>query len=266
MHSEVTRIRVLIYQSIRYLAGLLLRFGILAKDFIELSKLAYVDAAMREFSGQSKRPSVAWLVERTGLSKHEVRRLRSLVEADEVPDAIVFPRAKGLIFQRWFTEPEYLGPDGQPKALPHGPGAGSLVELVQESMPGSAPDDIIQGLFADGQVYAKAPGGILPTNRSLTSAPDAEGLWAMLRSALLPVCVTMHHNMSVSEWDKKWLQRTAYNWKIPVSRLPMLRHSLRESGAQLIRQADDLMAGLSDDELPEESLVGVGVFYFEETA
>ncbi|MDJ0938481.1 MAG: DUF6502 family protein [Woeseiaceae bacterium] len=265
MDNDTHKIRVLIYRSLRALAGLLMDFGLNAREFVELAKLAYVDAAMRKYSTTARQPSITKLVQRTGLSKHEVRRLKGRL-ADEVGlDRAVLPRPDGAMLQLWFTDPEYLGEDGQPRALPRGPGEGTLYELVSKAAPDITPGHAIARLLRNNHVREVGPDVFEPRRRSAHTLRNAEGLWTMLRSALMPICLTIEHNMGTTKTDEMWMQTTSYARRVPISRLPYVRNGARQRGEQAIFDIDEFMNTYSKAADSDDSrFIGVGVFYFEE--
>ncbi len=263
MTDDATKIRSLLFRSVRALAGLLMDVQLNAREFVELCKLAFVDAAIRK---SPDRASVARIVERTGLSKHEVRRLREKLEQNEL-DQIVMPRSESLILQRWYTDPDLLGPDGQPAPLSRWPGKGSLRAMVSELIGDGAADEAIEDLLRYGHVVEGDAGTLKPVARGALAPRSSVGLFSLLRSSLLPVCLAIQHNLSPSSGELRWLQRTAYARGLPADKLHRVRQGIRDRGAHLIREADDFMGAFTervgniDD---EATLVGLCVIYFED--
>ena len=130
--DDVSRVHLLLFRAIRALASPLMTIGMTAKELIEISKLAFVDAAIKKYSKGTHAASNTRVVQKTGLSKHEVRRLRAkLQETTTEPD--LRPVPEGAVLHRWYTDPEFLDQSGRPKPLGKGSGRGTLVELIEKS-------------------------------------------------------------------------------------------------------------------------------------
>ncbi len=242
-------------------------FGINAREFVELAKLAYVDAAIRKHSSACRHPSVKTLVELTGLSRHEVRRLKSRLADDSGLEQAVDPRPDAAILQEWFTDPDYLGEDGLPRALARGPGKGTLIDLVEKSVPNISPSNAISRLLRNNNVREVGSDVFEPNHRNAHTRRNSEGLWTMLRSALMPICLTIEHNMGTVKAEDMWMQTTSYARRVPLSRLAYVRQGARKRGEQAIFDIDEFMNTYTEpvhSTNSETRFVGVGVFYFEE--
>ncbi|MDJ0940354.1 MAG: DUF6502 family protein [Woeseiaceae bacterium] len=270
MENGLSKLRPIVYTSLRSLATLMLGVGISAREFVELAKLAYVDAATRKYSTDSRQTSIAKLVDKTGLSKHDVRRLRArLAEVDDYGSRS-HPRPEGNVLQHWHNDPDYLGPDGKPRPLERGPGEGTLHSLVEKSNPNRDPDLIMDRLFRYDHVVEAGTNTVLPRRRDALVPKGAEGLMITLRSGLMPMCRTIERNFTEPDAANKWFQRTAFAEHVPIDRLAFIRRGTRERAAQMIVELDDYMNTVSDDTATapesEQKLIGMGIFYFEEDA
>ncbi len=234
--------------------------GVTGRDFIELAKLAFIDAA-----STPKHTSVAKLVEKTGFSKHEVRRLREKLAAGDQRDNPIYPRPEGLVLERWFSDPRYLDDQGEPRTLPRGPGDGSLTELILDSVPAQDPKRIIDRLFHYDDVVEATPDAIRPLNRSAVAHEDAEGLEATLQMAFHPICLAIEHNMTETDANEKWLLRSAFAQRIPKEHLPYIRRRVRDRGGEFLLNVDEFMSSFVEGPPTggDHDLVGLGLFYFE---
>lgn len=119
--------RCLVVQTCRVLlrpiASLLLKCGMTWREFADVSKNVFVAVASQDFGLKGRPTNVSRVSILTGVSRKEVTRVRSLLadEADPPPNKTTDATR---LLSGWHQDPEFLMPDGSPKALPpDGPGA-----------------------------------------------------------------------------------------------------------------------------------------------
>ncbi len=267
--DDVSRVHLLLFRAIRALASPLMTIGMTAKELIEISKLAFVDAAIKKYSKGTHAASNTRVVQKTGLSKHEVRRLRAkLQETTTEPD--LRPVPEGAVLHRWYTDPEFLDQSGRPKPLGKGSGRGTLVELIEKSEIGDVSQELmIARMFQYGHVVENDDKLLVPVSRGARSPQNIDGFCTLLRGTLLPICSVIENNFLATSETDRWLQITAYAWPVPGDKLGLIRSSIRDRGAQFAKDADDFMSTMQlsreREDLGENALVGAGVYFFEES-
>jgi hypothetical protein len=97
-------------------ARFLLRSGIGFSEFAEVSRMAFVEVAGRDYGLRGRPTNVSRVAAMTGISRKEVKRLRSLKhEYTESLRVELSPLSD--VLQRWFTDKAYLNAKGKPKGL-----------------------------------------------------------------------------------------------------------------------------------------------------
>ena len=108
--------------ALRPLARALLRAGIGYREFAEISKTAFVDVATKDYGIRGRPTNISRVAVMTGLTRKEVRRLRTKSESGDETD-ISRPMPMAVILHRWYTDPSFLGRDKNPLPLSmNGPG------------------------------------------------------------------------------------------------------------------------------------------------
>src|SRR5690606_32757704 len=114
-------------------ARLLLRSGVSYREFAEISRLAFVEVAGKDFGIRGRPTNMSRVSAMTGIGRKEVRRLREL-EKNFDRDLQEHLRTQfnplGDVLHYWFTDGDYLDPNGNPKPLT-GRGDGSFERLVK---------------------------------------------------------------------------------------------------------------------------------------
>ena len=86
MHTERENLRGVVFVAVRYLARVLLAAGMNAREFVELSKLAFVDAASDRAATPGRDAPTTEVARQTGLTRAEVKRLRDKAADNPLPE------------------------------------------------------------------------------------------------------------------------------------------------------------------------------------
>lgn len=116
---------------LRPLARMLLRNGVSYKAFAELAKRVFVEVAQEEFRIPGRKQSDSRVSVITGLSRKEVKRVRSEGGANDDSLLRLHNRASRVIYG-WLQDREFLDAQGQPRPLPvEDPRGPDFVDLVR---------------------------------------------------------------------------------------------------------------------------------------
>ncbi len=162
--------RRLVFSFLKRLASTLIPIGYSLGDFIVDAKAAFVDAAVDHITNRGDRPSDARIAILTGLSRAEVRKIRSMTGG--APSALNTQRAE-RVMHGWFTDARFVDMKGAPSALPI-KGEISFESLVKEysgDMPYRA---VLNELLAGGMASKTGARYVQALRRHyLTPAHDA---------------------------------------------------------------------------------------------
>ena len=134
------------------LIRILVRNGFTAPETQELVRQVFVDAAISgEFGVERKRLSDGRIAILTGLSRKEVRRLRSGETKDTADTSLT---RVGRVIAGWNQDPDFTGPYGLPLALPFDEDpeidAPSFKELVRRHSGDMSPKAMLDELLRTG--------------------------------------------------------------------------------------------------------------------
>ena len=117
-------------QILRPLASMLLRCGMTWKEFSDLSKSVFVQAATEEYGIKGRPTNISRVAVMTGLTRKEVRRIRGKIDSGDHSVVVKSTPLAGIL-HRWHAEPEFLDAKGRPARLPFSGETGSFTNLTK---------------------------------------------------------------------------------------------------------------------------------------
>lgn len=255
---------------LRPIVKILLRYGIGYKAFAETVKTVFVDVGSTEFGIRGRPTNISRVAVMTGLTRKEVRRVRSKLENDD--DAFTVRTTPITeILTRWYSEPDFLDGNGRPSTLLYSDGLASFSELVRR-FGGDVPPGAMRTELKRTQLVDEHEDGSLSVNsRALQPQDSTDNLLTSLAHCAYPLLATIARNteatsipgegnaqfatysLSISELDRTRVRRISYD-------------RLSEAAVSF----DDLFAAYESPADGSEThsdrpVVMVGLYYFEET-
>lgn len=255
--------------ALRPLVRLLLKHGVMHRDFVELSKEIYVDMARRDYGLGGRPTNVSRTALLTGLDRKEVGRIRSRLEAAErEPDADDGARKQDRItrlLSGWHQDSAYLREDGSPMMLPlegPAPSYASLVKRYAGDVPGIT---ILRELERTGAVKLHNNNSaveVLRRNYRLDTV-DPEAL-ARAASVLADIGETVTHNLYREIDEQSRFEARASNLRIPRTEMPAYRELVYRECQSFLEKIDAWLTAheATDDTEPTER-VGLGVYWIQ---
>jgi len=249
------------------IARALLSAGIGHREFSEISKAAFVDVATKDYGLRGRPTNISRVAVMTGLTRKEVRRIRDKADAGE-ETMVVRTTPLAEILHRWYTDPEFVGPDGRPISLPFEGEELSFAALVRKYGGDIPPGAMRTELKRIGAVDESADGSLTILKRSVSGLNSFERLVNGLAAVMYPAGVTLANN-SQTDNDETWIHRTSATRYVRKDDLPRLRRICSERLVEFSESIDDLFAAYEalyeGDRIDSpDQAVGIGVFYFEE--
>ena len=247
-------------------ARFLMRGGFTANEFIELAKLAFVEAAAIEHGARGREANFSTIAAVTGLSRRSVSRLRS-VTVDFSNDSVSVLSPIGDLLQKWHTDPRFVDDVGCPVPLELDGPSPSFRELLSDIVSDFPVVAMRAELIRSGAARELADGRLLPLSRQAVPEVAEEKLLASLSFNLRALVTTIAHNSDPNRNGPGRIERFVNG--------PRLNAVGRESARLRVRQLVSEYAVFLDDELTRIAeaqgantvngkRVGVGLFYFEE--
>jgi hypothetical protein len=259
-------LRLAVQQLLRPLCRLLLRHAVSFSAFEELARRAYVDVALKEFGIPGKRPTASRVAVLTGLTRKEVHRLL-VTPSDDISDEAERYNRAAQVLTGWARDPDFLEPNGAPRALDaDGPaGFAALVKRYSGDMPVRA---VLDELVRVGAVERRPDGHLQLAARGFVPRHSAVDKLGILGRDVADLISTIDHNLQHGETDPRFQRKVMYS-AIPRPALPAFRKLSARQAQALLERLDRWLRERDPAEVPEDAArtharVGVGIYYFEE--
>lgn len=206
------------------LARLMLRFNVDLRQFTEIAKQAFVEVATDDYGIRDRPCNMSRVSILTGLTRKEVRRLRGLKREQELNH--VRQTTVGRILNGWYTDPDYLGANGKPRALEFAKRRvdnelAQFTDLVRKYSGDVPPGAVREELRRMGILSPKSM-TTLRIDRSKSRENGRMGrLTDMLEQRLEPILRTLLR--TVDDESGTWPISEAKTFEIVVSDLPAFR-------------------------------------------
>ncbi|MDJ0911141.1 MAG: DUF6502 family protein [Woeseiaceae bacterium] len=249
------------------LASVLLKNKVGVAPVVHQLKLAFAEVA-RKKHGRGGRPATNnKIANLTGMSRKHVGNLLDEVDGEPCKDRISAPVLPHVLAM-WCANDEYTDKMGLPRELERGPGVGTLRTLVSEHNYEDDPDQAIEQLLRSGNIRQLDDGRFQLVDRGYYINRD---LPALISTFLSPLANTLDKN-----WDLPLREglalRIAHTEQLASDKIPMIRRVAKERLTAVLERLDDeLSRNETEFDQPmldvngvELSMVGVGVYYFEQ--
>ena len=255
---------------LRPIVKMLLRYGIGYNEFAETLKLAYVDVGSSDFGIRGRPTNISRVAVMTGLTRKEVRRLRSRIEnGDDAPTVRTTPITE--VLTRWHSEIEFLDNHGKPSVLSYSEGENSFSELVKrfggDVPPGAMRTEMKRmGLLDEGE-----DGSLAVKSRLFITRDGIDTVLTSLVHSVYPLLATIARNTEPDNAPGDGnAQFTTYSLSINKSDRTRLKRICYDRLAESAVSFDDLFTAYEtapqrNEDRSEHPVVMVGLYYFEET-
>lgn len=252
---------------LRPIVKILLRYGIGFSEFAETVKTAYVDVSSSDFGIRGRPTNISRVAVMTGLTRKEVRRLRTKIESGE-DQVTVKSTPITEILHRWHAEDEFLDAQGRPATLPFSGGEKSFSSLVKK-YGGDVPAGAMRAeLRRVGSIDEDEDGNLTVKLRSFWPSDQTQKLESALIHHVYPLLCNVSNNTDPKKVDDVMPQFAAYSLNIKKEDRPRIKRMCSDRLSDIAESFDDLFiayesrgGGQNED---SGTPVMVGVYYFEE--
>lgn len=255
---------------LRPIIKILLRYGISFADFAEAAKTVFVDVSSADFGIRGRPTNISRVAVMTGLTRKEVRRLRSKIEeGEEIVSVKSTPSTE--ILTRWHSEEDFLNDRGRPQLLHFSQGPNSFTDLVKRFGGDVPPGAMRTELKRIGVVEEQKDGRLKAVSRVILPPDSTENLMTSLVHNAYPLLSTIATNTDPEKVQGEgFAQFATYSLCIAPSDRKRLRRISYDRLSEAAVSFDDLFTAyesLSDktEKTPNEGVVMVGLYYFEES-
>ena len=253
----------------RPIVRILLRYGIGYREFVEVTKTAFVDVASSDFGLRGRPTNISRVAVMTGLTRKEVKRLRDKIASGDSKISVkTTPLAD--VLHHWHAQEEFTDSSGRPLPLPFSGEGKSFSSLVKKYGGDIPPGAMRTELRRVGAVDEDADGIMVVTRRSMHPGDDHEKLMMLLVHGAYAMLSNIAHNTDVRASGESWASRIAFTKSLSKEHAGQLRRITKDRIGEFAESVDDLFIAyeaLHDVKGQEDSedAIAVGVFYFEET-
>lgn len=263
--SDAARNRILTacFSFLVPVARFLLHRGISYREFEEIARAGFVKVASDEYGIRGRPTNASRVSAMTGIPRKDVTRIR-----ERLPNYEVTPKIElsplGDVLHRWYTDEDFLDPDGLPIALiPEGE-APSFDQLVRQCV-GDVPVGAIKvELLRTGAIAQQADGRLTPKRRQAVPISPDDRLITSISFNLHALASTIAFNSNPERKEEGRIERFVQSEPIAAAMKRELRLPLRKRIADFTDSLDDLFSGVEPGSNDSRNRVAVGVYYFEE--
>lgn len=256
---------------LRPIIKILLRYGIGFSQFAETVKTAYVDVASSEFGIRGRPTNISRVAVMTGLTRKEVRRLRTKIEGGE--DRLkVKTTPITEVLHWWHTDNDFLDEKGRPLVLGFSQGSPSFVDLVKKHGGDIPPGAMRTELKRIAAVEEDDDGNLRVVSRTFHPVDAEDSLISGLVHGAYPLFSTLEkntqksiapgdgyaqftvHTLAISKEDKQRVRRICWD------RLNESAHAFDD----LFNSYETLNDVSASADTSSRRPTVVGLYYFEE--
>lgn len=238
----------------------LLRNGVTWGEFAEVGKEVFVEVAREDYGIQRRPTNTARVALMTGLSRHEVTRVKNVLTG--VQDRDESPRNRmSQILTAWHTDNEFLAANGSPLVLP-AEGEGASVATLLKRYAGNMPHGaVLKELEQLDLVERTKTGFRVKARQYIRSAADPD-LVRQAGVALHDHGTTIAHNLDAKRTEPPRFERMATQLALPQRHVRAFREFLEIEGNAFLEKIDAWLTVRAAREKTRGRVVrtGVGVY------
>ena len=257
-----------VYRMMLPIARFLLRFGMTANEFTNLSRSAFVHAAAEDFVAAGKKPNHSRIAVKTALTRPQVREY---LEQDwqDVRNYEWHRHRTTRVLSGWHQDPDFVDKNGKPLELKFEGEGLTFRELCQRYSGDIGPHAVLDELLEVKAVRNTRDAKLRVLTRSYrTQKVDAHALMHFA-DAVHDHVVTLDRNLQAPK-KKPLFEGVASTPRLNPKMLPIFRRRVADRGQKLLDMLDEW---LSAEELPEGSetesgqgvRTGIGIYLFEDS-
>jgi len=254
---------------IRSLVRIFLRNGLPFGEFAELARWVYVDVAYKEFAIEGRKQTDSRVSVITGLSRKEVRRMRTIAQPVNKMATDRYNRAARVI-AGWRRDKTFHDHRGRPRALAmesETPNFNDLVKIYSGDVPARA---ILDELIQVKAVERTRDNRIRLVSKAYLPKGDTTKMHNILGMDVSLLIDTIDHNTR-SDNNGHWIQRKVSYDNLPVEALAEIRKFSEKEGQRLLEKLDRKISEQDRDinstvKGTGRKFAGVGLYYFEKDA
>lgn len=248
------------------IARMLLTVGISYREFAEVTKASFVEAATSDYGLRGRPTNTSRVAVLTGLTRKEVKRLKQTLAKAEPEISKMGPASTLLHF--WHKDADFLTDEGDPLDLiKDGPGP-SFAELARR-YGGDVPEGALLSELKRTGIVVEMPSGKLRAVSRYFVPKGAEHKFVdAVVFSLENICDTMASNVALPQDGKARFERYAWSDRLSETQRRQFEDFAVAKSRSLLEMLDDWLAANEVNAegqpiRPTRQRVGLGIYYFD---
>lgn len=252
------------------IARLMLRNGITYREFCQVSKEVFVEAASKEYGIRGRDTNISRVAVLTGIDRKEVKRVKdSLQDASLVQQVQQKQDRITRVLSAWHLDSRFTGDSGTPLVLDFDHPEKSFKLLTQQYAGDVPARAFLKEMIRVGVAEVNHEDQVTVLKREFI--PDQKDIESYIRAGgvLSDIGSTLYNNLYLSNENGIPLrfERRASNLNIDKKYLPQFRKFMARQGQVFLETVDDWLSQHEATETTEPRhiyRVGVGAYAFDE--
>jgi len=237
------------------------------KEFSDLSKSLFVQAATEEFGIKGRPTNVSRVSILTGISRKEVKRQRDLLANKQSPTRTKTTDATRVL-SGWFQDPDYVDENLVPRLLPESGPSPSFESLCSRYSGDIAMPTMLKELLKTNTIARTEDDRLRTMRRYYQPAllDDENLLWAV--TFISDLSRTMNNNVFLENKSVPRFGRKAENTRIRADLIPKFRALMDERGQAFLEEIDDWLTEHENNDIGDQTAtvrLGVGLFTIQDS-
>jgi hypothetical protein len=245
----------------------LLKSGVTWKEFAAIARAKFVDIATREFGIRGRPTNVSRVAILTGLDRREVRKLRITEASGPEPGFMSKPTQ---VLEGWYSDPDFLGPNGKPRQLSIERDGNNFAALVRRYAPGIPIVAMIKELTTAGAIERTKAGKVRVLQRAFIPRELSDNQVKLWGSSLRDLGTTLENNVARAAKEQPRFERRALSVNVDRRALPEFRAFLESEGQAFLERVDAWLTAhrVSDQDASDSAAIrlGVGVYHIQDAS
>jgi len=246
---------------LRPLASMLLKCGMTWKEFSDISKSVFVEAASAEYGIDGRPTNVSRVSILTGISRKEVKRQRELLESTESSLTRKTNDATRVL-SGWHQDNNFMNDKQEPLILDEsGPGQ-TFEELCSRYGGDISPSTMLKELVKTGAVKKLPNGRLEVLKRYYQPAMHDEENLLFAVDRIRDVIATMNNNVFLEDDGALRFGGFADNDAIPTAAIPAFHEYMDQRGQAFLEEIDNWLTAHAAKPTESKQTARVGVSLF----
>ena len=256
---------------LRPVVRMMLKHGVMHREFAEMAKSVYVEVARKEYGLRGRPTNISRTALLTGLDRKEVTRIKQSLEADDpTVDFVARQDRISRLLAGWHTDSDYLDDDDRPVLLAEDGPAPSFNDLVKRYGGDVPAITILRELKRIDAVEAESNGQFRATRRNYRPTDADHDAINRSASVLADIGDTVTHNLYHDAKELTRFERRASNSRIPRSAVPEYRDFIYRESQAFLERVDEWLAEHEDSEtdpnIDKVLRLGLGMYWIQTDA